>query len=66
MVEFKDKTCEVVPTNWLDEEDGELVSYYPPDNWSDSRLRKAVENCEGREGLELHRTVRVLHTYSKL
>ncbi|KAK3910778.1 Flagellar biosynthetic protein FlhB [Frankliniella fusca] len=66
VVEFKDSTCEVVPTNWLDEEDGELVSYYPPDEWSDARLRKAVENRDGREGLELHKNVRVLHTYNSI
>jgi len=69
VVEFSDLTGQsvhVVPTAWLDEDDGSLVCWWPADSWTDSKLNKAIENCiVPDDSFEKHTGVRVLHTYSK-
>ncbi|KAK3913357.1 Transient receptor potential cation channel subfamily M member 1 [Frankliniella fusca] len=68
VVVFTDQSCQAIPTSWLDEEDGQLIAFYPKTFWKDHKVRKAIENCANRnpDTFDKHWNVRVLHYYNSL
>jgi hypothetical protein len=66
VVEFADHSVHALPTTWLDEEEAELVAFWPPKDWSEAKIRKAIETCEAR-GVDWlkEENIRVLHSYSE-
>lgn len=65
VVEFSDGSVHAVPSKWL--KTGETgVSCSWPLEWSDSKIRKFIENCCDADTSDfLPIRVRVLHSYSK-